>query len=119
MAGTLTITGMSAGLVSGQKTIGPITTSGSNPIGQIDDTTLNSGDNTFTVPTGYTAVAIFLGQSPNVTVKLRTNLNALEAGLQIAPVAVLSWAKFDLPVGVTSVILNSSGSLAGVEIQFI
>ena len=52
MAGTLTVTGMAAGLQSGEKIIGPITATGSSTIGTIIDTALSSGDNTITIPTG-------------------------------------------------------------------
>jgi hypothetical protein len=120
MAGTLTIGGMSAGLLGGENVIGPVSTTGLNSVGtRLSNLTLASGDNTFAVPTGSTSVAIFLGQSPSATVKLRTNLNLIEAGLPIAPTQVVSWAKFDLVSGVTSVVLNASGSLVGVEVDFI
>jgi hypothetical protein len=119
LSGTLTIEGMAAGLVSGEKVIGPITTTGSSVVGSIIDATLSSGDNTFAVPVGATSVAIFLGQAPSATVKLRTNLNSTDGGLEIAPVAVTQWAKFDLVTGTTSVILNASTTVTGVELQFI
>ena len=119
MSGTLTVSGMAAGLVSGEKLIGPVTTSGSNTIGQIDDATLAAGDNTFAVPSGAVAVAIFLSSAPSVTVKVRTNLNTGDGGLEIAPVSGTPWFKMDLVTGTTSIILNSSGSLSGVELTFI
>lgn len=119
MAGTLTVSGMAAGLVSGEKLIGPVTTTGDNVIGQIDDATLNSGDNTFSVPSGAIKVAIFLSSAPAVTVKIRTNLNSADAGLPIAPVSGTPWFVMDLVTGVTEIILNSSGSLPEVELTFI
>ena len=119
MPGTLTVSGMAAGLVSGEKLIGPVTSTGNNLIGQIDDATLVAGDNTFAVPAGAVKVAVFLGSAPAVTVKVRTNLNALEAGLPIAPVSGTPWFAMDLTTGVTSIILNSSGSLPGIELTFI
>lgn len=119
MPGTLTVSGMSAGLASGEKVIGPVTTTASNTVGTIIDTTLASGDNTFTVPSGSTCVAIFLGYSPSVTVKVRTNLNVIDGGMPIAPFGGTPWFKMDLVSGVTSIVLNASGSLAGVELTFI
>ena len=110
---------MAAGLVSGEKLIGPVTTTGSNLIGQIDDATLVAGDNTFAVPSGAIKVAIFLNSAPSVTVKIRTNLNSTDGGLEIAPVSGTPWFAMDLVTGVTSIILNSSGSLPGVELTFI
>ena len=119
MPGTLTVSGMSAGLPSGYKVIGPVTITGGNPIGETIDTSLVTGDNTFAVPAGAYAVAIFLGQATTVTVKVRTNLNAADGGLQIAPFGGTQWAAFPLPTGTTSLILNSSGALANIELQFI
>ena len=119
MSGTMTITGMSAGLASGQKVIGPVTFTGLNVIGGISDASLSSGDNPFTVPSGATFVAIFLGSAPSATVKVRTNLNSTDGGLEISPYSGTGWAAFPLPTGTTSVILNSTGSLTGVELSFI
>lgn len=120
MSGTLTINGMSAGLVSGEKVLGPITMTGTNQVGQITDASLGTGDNTFPVPpSGPYALAILFGQAPSVTVKLRTNLNIADVGLEITPAANTAFAVFPLPAGVTSVILNASGSLPGIELWFI
>lgn len=122
MPGTLTVMGLSAGLVSGQKAIGPVTMTGISTVGQIVDATLNTGDNTFTLPSGQTvsAVAIFLGTTA-MTVKVRTNLDSGDAGVAIAPYvgAGTPWAVLPLPSGVTSVILNASGSVTGVELNYI
>jgi hypothetical protein len=119
MAGTLTIGGMSAGLPGGQVVFGPVTTTGSNPIGEVIPVSLAAGDNVVVVPAGAVAVAIFLGQAPAVTVKVRTNLNSGDAGTPIAPVSGTPWYKQDLPAGVTEVILNSSGSLPNIQVSFI
>lgn len=119
MPGTLTITGMSAGLASGQKTIGPVSIGGSGLVGEILDVSLSSGDNTFAVPSGAAAVAVFLGVAPAATVKVRTNLNGSDGGLAISPYTGTGWAAFPLPAGVTSLILNASTSVPGVELSFI
>lgn len=122
--GTLTVMGSSSGLASGQKVIGPVTMTGTNTVGTIIDANLSSGDNTFAVPSfppsgqPY-AVAIFLGSAPAVTVKVRTNLNVADGGLEIAPYSGLGFAVFPLPAGSTEIILNSSGSLAGIELTFV
>src|SRR5581483_12157093 len=120
MAGTLTVTGMSAGLVSGEKTIGPVTMTGISPVGGITDAQLASGDNTFALPAGETvsAVAIFLGTT-TTTVTVRTNLDASDAGVRIAPYggAGIPWCVLPLPSGTTSVILNASGTVTGVELS--
>lgn len=119
MPGTLTVTGMSAGLTSGYKVIGPITMTGSNTVGEITDTTLVSGDNTFTVPAGATAVLLALGQSSAVTLTVRTNLNAADAGLPMGPFGGTQWAVFPLVTGVTQIIVHASGTLPLVELSFI
>lgn len=117
--GTLTVSGASAGLMTGQKVIGPITTTGANTIGTIIDSALNTGDNTFTVPTGATKVLIDLGSAPAVTVKVRTNLNSGDAGLPIAPYSSIGWTSFDLVAGVTSLVLNAASSIAAIELSFV
>jgi len=119
MSGTLTVSGMSAGLTSGYKVIGPITITGSNPVGGISDATLAVGDNTFPVPVGAAAVLVALGQASSVTVTVRTNLNSGDTGLPIGPFGGTQWAAFPLITGVTSVILHASGSLPLVELSFI
>lgn len=122
MAGTLTIAGMAAGLTSGQKTIGPVTMIGASTVGQMFDATLEPGDNTFNLPAGYTftAVAIFLGTGGvAATVKVRTNLDATDGGLRVAPCSGPNFAAFPLPTGTTSVILNVSATVNNVELSFI
>jgi hypothetical protein len=115
----LTVGGMSAGLASGQKVIGPVTTTGTNTVGEIIDANLANGDNTFQVPSGATSVAIFLGHAPTATVKVRTNLNLIDGGLAIAPFTGTPWFKMDLVSGVTELILNANASVAAIELSFI
>lgn len=117
--GTMTVSGASAGLATGQKVIGPITTTGNNTIGTILDVTLVSGDNVLTVPTGASKVLINLGQGVPATVAVRTNLNSGDAGLPIGPYTTVGWTAFDLVSGVTTITLNSSTTLTGVELSFV
>lgn len=121
MSGTLTITGMAAGLPAGEEIIGPLTITGATVIDQIDGTTLNSGDNTFSSPSGAVAVLIVFGVGGvTATVKVRTNLNSTDGGLPVAPFAAIGYAVFPLPTtGVTSVILNATGTVANVSLVFI
>lgn len=117
---SMTVTGASAGLGTGQKVIGPITTTNTgNTIGTIIDFVLSSGDNTFSVPSGAVKILINLGQGVTATVKLRTNLNSGDAGLPIAPYTNVGWDSFDLVSGVTSVILNANTTVSGCEMSFI
>lgn len=123
MSGTLTVSGMAAGLPFGEEIIGPLTMVGASVIDWVNGTTLNSGDNTFTLPSGVTptAVLIVLGTAGvTATVKVRTNLNSGDAGLPVAPFSNIGYAVFPLPSGVTSVILNSStGSVGPVSLVLI
>jgi hypothetical protein len=121
MPGTLTIAGMAAGLKSGINTIGPVTSGGVSTVGSRIDAQLAIGDNTFQLPEGETvvSVAVFLG-TVTATVKIRTNLNEADGGLQIAPAqgAGTPWSKWELPVGTTKVILHSSTVIPEVEVVF-
>ena len=117
--GTLSVSGAVAGLTSGQVVIGPVTTTGNNIIGEVIITSLVTGDNTFAVPAGSVKVAIFLGTSATTTVLLRTNLNSGDSGTPIAPVNGTPWVALDIPSGVTSYTLHSSGSLSGVQLNFV
>lgn len=119
MSGTLTITGMSAGLPGGEIISGPVTMTGSSLVGSLQSAALAVGDNTFSVPAGAVAVAIFPTGSTAATVKVRTNLNSGDAGLPVGPYSGLGFAVFPLPTGVTSVILNASQSVATVQLFFI
>lgn len=85
MSGTLTITGMSAGLPAGEIVSGPVTMTGSSLVGSVTSASLASGDNSFLVPAGAVAVAIYPGEAPAATIKVRTNLNSGDAGLPVAP----------------------------------
>jgi hypothetical protein len=116
MAGTLTIGGLAAGLLTGQKVIGPVTMTGSAVIGTVTDLTLASGDNTIAVPAGATAVMIELPASSVVELKLRTNLNSSDAGTPFGPSGFVV-----LPVysGTTSLIVNAASGGGTIEASFI
>jgi hypothetical protein len=107
MAGTLTVTGLVAGFLTGEKVIGPVTLTGSATIGQIDDLALSSGDNAISVPAGSSAVLFVLPASNTQVLKLRTNLNSGDAGMPFGP---LGWSVLPLAAGVTQLTVNVSGS---------
>jgi hypothetical protein len=116
MAGSLTIGGMSAGLLSGQKIVGPITMMGNAIVGQITDLQLAIGDNAIPVPAGKTAVCIaFTPVFEPAEVKLRTNVNAADTGL---PILATGFTVFPIPAAVTSLILHAAAA-ATVELSFI
>jgi hypothetical protein len=116
MAGTLTVSGLAAGLATGEKVIGPVTDTGTAVVGQITDLTLASGDNTLAVPSGATHVLIVLPANNAVTIKVRSNLNSSDGGM---PIGLTGWVKVPLPSGTTSVILNAASSAGAVEATFI
>lgn len=114
--GTLTLGGMSTGLPAGGITLGPQTITGINAVGELLPLTLASGDNSFAVPTGATAVAIFWGTGSTATVKARTNLDSGDAGLVVQAAGFTTW---QLAAGTTTVILHASGTVTGASIVFI
>lgn len=116
MAGQLTIGGMVAGLLSGGKTIGPLTMQGNQTVGEILDVSLKAGDNAIAIPEGATAVLIACPLTNGVQVKLRTNLNAGDAGL---PLALTGYAVLAIAPGVTSLILNAASATSAFELSFI
>lgn len=117
--GTLTIGGMSAGLLSGELAVGPVTTTGINQIGAVIPIGLVEGDNVIDMPTGASAVAVFLPQSPSGAVTFRTSANSGDAGLPIAPFSGVPWFKCDLVTGATTVILHAADPLPGCYVVFI
>jgi hypothetical protein len=119
MSGTLTTSGMAAGLLSGQKTIGPQTMVGINPVGTITDITLASGDNTIAVPAGAetaTAVLIVFPTTNAAELKIRTNLNSADGGL---PVGLLGYMVFPLYAGTTAIVVNAAAASGILEATFI
>jgi hypothetical protein len=116
MSGSLTIGGMSAGLLTGQKIIGPLTMTSGAPVGEILDINLKTGDNTIPVPEGATAVLVALPVTNAVAVKLRTNLNPGDTGL---PLGLTGYAVFAIAPGVTSLILNAAAASNAFELSFI
>lgn len=120
--GTLTLTGMAAGLPSGEQILGPATMTGVSVVSGLTGGTLSVGDNTFPTPPGSTptAVAVFLGLGGSTaTVKVRTNLNFSDGGLPVGPFSSIGWAAWPLPAGTTEVVLNASQTVTGVSVAFI
>jgi hypothetical protein len=115
MAGTLTVGGSVNGLLSGQKTIGPVTMTGTALVGQITDLTLQAGANVFTVPTGAAAVMIALSPTNSQTVKVCTSLDTAP-GVSVGPTG---FVVFPIPSGASSVTLTVAGAGPSVELSFI
>jgi hypothetical protein len=115
MAGTLTISGLSTGLLTGEKVIGPLTMTGAATIGEIEDISLIAGDTTIPVPTGAVAYLVGFPSSNTSVVKLRSSLNAADAGLPLGPTG---FAVLPLAPGTTSIVVNAPAVVA-IEISFI
>lgn len=116
MAGTLTLSGLAAGLLSGQKVIGPYTVTGTATVGTVLDATLASGDNTFAIPSGATAVAVFVSSA---------NTAVLKVGFAASPTAqtaktglIFEWT-FDSAAVPATLYINAASSGGAVEVTFI
>ena len=108
MAGTVTITGLSASEPTGQRTLGPISIQGSVVIGDTSAGALNSGDNTIAVPAGAVGVVIVPPTTGTATLKYRTSLNSGDTGLPISASQPFVHV-FPSPIP-TSIIINASTS---------
>ncbi len=110
-AGSFTLSGLSAGLPTGENALGPITFVGTNTIGSSYPTALASGDNTITVPSGSTAVAIIPPPGNAVAIKVRTSADSSDAGVSINPGAGFFVLCFPSSAP-ASVILNAASAIA-------
>jgi hypothetical protein len=109
MAGTLTVSGLSAGEPAGERILGPVTITGTAIIGETLDVPLSSGDNTFTIPPGSVACWIIPPPTGTVTLKVRTSANAADAGLPIA--SGMPFGPYCFPASVpTSLIVNAAAA---------
>lgn len=119
MAGTLTISGLSAGEPAGQRVFGPLTITGTTVIDETLGIPLSSGDNTIAVPAGAVAAMIIAPTGTAATLKLRTNTNSGDAGLVINAAGFPTVYTFPATPP-TSLIINASTSVsAATTIVFI
>ena len=109
MAGTFTITGLSASEPTGERVLGPITIQGSQVVGETLSLSLVMGDNTVVVPSGATAVWIQAPVTGAVTLTLRTNLNSGDTGLPINGTGSPTIYPFPLSAP-SSIIINASAA---------
>ena len=84
MAGTVTVTGLSASEPAGQRALGPLTIPGSSTIGETWAGPLANGANVISVPNGSIGVVIVPPTTGAVTLVYKTSLNAADAGLPIS-----------------------------------
>lgn len=121
MAGTLTVTGYSASEPGGQRILGPISNQGQVVVGESIVSPLNSGDNTFTIPSAslaYTGFVLVPPTNGSAQLTVRFSTNSGDAGM---PVSSALWSAFAFQAGSvpTSVIVNSSaGQAAPITLWF-
>lgn len=83
MAGTITVTGLSASEPAGERIFGPWSIQGTQAIGETLAVLLAEGDNTFAVPVGAVACVILGPVNGTSLLKVRTSANSADAGLPI------------------------------------
>ncbi len=119
MAGSLTVGGMSDGLLVGQVTVGPNTMSGKRQIGDLVEITLEANvDYVVKVPSeavAFVVVFTFTGTAPG-EVKLRTNLNNADTGL---PILSQGWFALPLYTGVTELKFKAASPPQPFQLSFI
>jgi hypothetical protein len=108
MAGTVTITGLSASEPAGTRTLGPLSIQGTVVVGDTQSQSLSSGDNTINVPSGAIGVVIVPPSTGSVALKYRTSANSGDAGLPISSSAPFVHVFGASPP--TTVILNAATS---------
>lgn len=117
MAGTVTISGMSAGEPAGQRVFGPFTITGAMVIGETLSLLLAAGDNDITVPEGAIGVIVIPPANNSAALTYRTSLNADDSGLPLDPAQVPFVHVFpsSAPSGI---VLNSQGALSAFTTVF-
>lgn len=106
MAGTVSITGLSASEPAGQRVLGPLSVQGSIVVGDTSAGALTIGDNTIAIPAGAVGVVVIPPAAGAATLKYRTSLNSGDAGLPISPTQPFVHV-FPSPIP-TSIIINAS-----------
>jgi hypothetical protein len=110
MAGTVTLTGLSAGEPAGERNLGPLSIEGAVVIGETIAVPLSSGDNTFTVPLSAIGVIVIPPSTGTAALTYRTSANSSDAGLPLSPYEPFMHTFSTSPP--TSVIVNASSSQA-------
>lgn len=111
MAGTITITGTSAGEPGGERIFGPVTITGKVVIGETLALPLAEGDNTIAVPSTARAVLVRGPQNNTTPIKFRTSTNSSDAGLLLATGTTPFVYPFPATIP-TSVILHASAAIS-------
>ncbi len=119
MAGTFTITGLSASEPTGSRTFGPITIQGTVVIGETIVEPLASGDNTVAVPLQSVACLIVSPTNGTTTLKVRTNIDSTDVGLEINGNGLPTLISWPSPIPTSLIINSSAASSAPISVVFI
>jgi hypothetical protein len=120
MAGSFTITGLSATEPSGQRVFGPLSVQGNVVVGETLEVPLAAGDNSFIIPAGAVAYLLIPPENGTAVLKVRTSANSGDAGLPINGGAVPFIHAFPAGAAPVSLIVNSSApQSAPLTIAFI
>lgn len=119
MAGSLTVSGMSAGEPGGERIFLFPTIVGKAVIGETIVTPMVSGSNVFSVPLESVAVVIEPFQGNEVSLKLKTSLNPGDSGLPLYPGGWPTMYPFPLEIPTTITIIAAGPTTSGVSITFI
>lgn len=120
MAGTFTVTGLSASEPTGERVLGPVVIQGTQVVGETLANSLSMGDNTYTVPTGASAAWIQAPVNGSSVLTLRTNLNSGDTGIPINGNGFPTIYPFSTSAAPTSLIINASvAQAAPLTIVFI
>lgn len=118
MTSSLTVSGAVVGMLSGEKFVGPISSTNANTVSSIVNVTLASGDNTIAIPTNAVVVLIVLSSSISQTIKVRTNLDS--GGCTLGNPNYAPFTVIPVPSNATSLIINSSATTsAPTEVTFL
>lgn len=119
MAGSLTISGLSAGEPAGQRTFGPLPITGSTVVGETLESILASGDNTFAIPAGSVAALIIAPVNGTAVLKVRTSANSGDAGLPIAAANLPMVYPFPAALPTSLIVNSSAGQTNPMTIAFV
>ena len=119
MAGSFTVTGISATEPAGERSFGPLSIQGSTVVGETLEVSLIMGDNTFNVPTGSVACLIVPPANGSTALKVRTSLNSGDQGLPINPGPVPLVYAFPATPPVSLIVNSSAPQSAALTIAFI
>ena len=119
MAGTITVTGLSASEPAGERVFGPISIRGSQVIGETLFVPLAQGDNTFSVPTGAVAALLVGPTNGAAQLTLRTDVNSTDLGLAFNGQGSPMVYPFPTATPATLIINSSGGQSSPLSIVFI